>query len=311
MKKIITYLSLIMTAGMITVSCNLNALPEFDDKDAFVAFEKTTMSFKENSGIVEIPVTLASVRGLSSEVHYEAVDGDDPVKGAKAGKNYKLVDTDPVLNFDAEHRTCIIKVEIIPNGGSNEGIFTGDLSFEIHITETGNVAAGEESICKINILDLDHPLSSILSTYKMTAESYFNGPQSWELEFIKDPDDVSVVWIKSFVSGGGLLGVGGFYGVAKLNEANEVESVTLPLGQVNTEVTSTANFPPDGKVILFGFDVEADDLTDEGEFVITFSDNGSKLVYGTEYGMAVGGWTGPSSIACFDILYPGGTGVKK
>ena len=79
----------IAAAVSFAAACNPNRLPEFDDKDAFAAFEKTTYSVEETSGSLAIPVTIASVNPMSASVTYE-VDAENST--AKEGVDYTLED---------------------------------------------------------------------------------------------------------------------------------------------------------------------------------------------------------------------------
>ena len=78
MKKFFTYIA-ILTAGLVAaVSCDKNLPPVFDDANAFVAFDRPSLSVEEavvkpNGTIVpytatqtvKVPVTLGSLKGIS------------------------------------------------------------------------------------------------------------------------------------------------------------------------------------------------------------------------------------------------------
>ena len=177
MKKVLTYISLFVFGAALFSSCNLNESPKFNDKDAFVAFDKAAVSVKEEGKTVVIPVTLASLKGVSTSVSYEAVDGT-----AKNGVDYKLADETGILTFTPEARTQYITVNII----ERDGVFTGDIKFSLKFKSTGDVAEGAENSCTITILDHDHPLSALLGTYTATGNDANKGASTWEMEFFKD-----------------------------------------------------------------------------------------------------------------------------
>ena len=108
MKKVLTYISLFVFGAALFSSCNLNESPKFNDKDAFVAFDKAAVSVKEEGETVVIPVTLASLKGVATTISYEAIDGEGK-SGAKNGVDYKLADETGTLTFSAEARTQIYR----------------------------------------------------------------------------------------------------------------------------------------------------------------------------------------------------------
>ena len=46
----------LVAATLLLVSCDINKYPEFDDANAFVAFQSSTAAVGEEDGSVEIPV---------------------------------------------------------------------------------------------------------------------------------------------------------------------------------------------------------------------------------------------------------------
>ena len=71
MKKI--FLLLNIFALCFLASCNPNEYAKFDDKDAFVAFGGATYSINENGGVLEVPVTLASVKGIETMLKLDSI----------------------------------------------------------------------------------------------------------------------------------------------------------------------------------------------------------------------------------------------
>ncbi|MGE0079568.1 MAG: Calx-beta domain-containing protein [Bacteroidales bacterium] len=204
-------------------SCdNLNEVPEFSDSDSFVAFGKTTVSVSEDAATVSIPVTLASIKGSSTSITYSLVDGT-----AKLNDNYTLADPTATLTFDAENRTQYVVVNIV----NDAGVYTGDLKFSVKLNGSSDINVGAEGTCTVTINDLDHPLAAILGTWTATGTSYFNGTESWDMEFVKDADDVSIVWIDNFVKGGSSELV---YG----NVNDDMTEIKVPINQVIATSTS-------------------------------------------------------------------------
>jgi len=258
MRNILKFL--IIGVFAILASCDsLNETPEFSDSDAFVAFNNNTMGVNEDGVTLNVPVTLASINGMSGSVTYTIIDGT-----AKEGVNFTLADASKTLTFDAENRTQNVVLNII----DNPGVFTGDVSFQIQLSEDGIVKPSAQNICKVVIKDKDHPLAAILGTYRVDATTYFNGAKSWDMELSKDEEDVTVVWISNIEGTGS---GSGFYGV--VNE--EMTEISVPLGQVNTvHITSEG----DGNVYLFGMDADIN-LYDESNLIIKIQEGGQKLYF--------------------------------
>lgn len=288
MKKIFTYISLVAVAAL-AASCNMNKEPVFNDADAFVAFDKAAFTCKESDGSIQIPVTLASVAGISTTVSYAAVDGT-----AVAGTDFELADGRGTLNFTADARTQYITVNII----EHPGVYTGDLNFSLEFKSTGDVNSGFDNKCTITILDNDHPLASILNTYKATGTSYFNGEIEWEMTLEKDAKDVAMVWFSQLVGG-----VSGFYGIVTMTDGQPT-SIAIPMGQISAVNTTTTG---DGNIYLYGLSNDGN-LNDEGNIIVTIKDNGATLEFDNDWG--------PSANAggtnnYFDLVYPGIVATKK
>ncbi|MCL1974129.1 MAG: hypothetical protein FWG54_04845 [Bacteroidetes bacterium] len=184
--------SLFAVAGLIFSSCSkMNEPPTFDDKDACVAFDVSSLSFDENAGTVTIPVTMRTLHGFTTSVSYRVVDGS-----AKSGENFNVLGSS--LNFTPSDPIQNIQVQII----DQPGLFTGDLSFSIELDNAGAVALGAEKKITVTINDLDHPLTPILGTWSASGESYYDGPTDWTVTLTKDASDISKVWISNFIAYG-------------------------------------------------------------------------------------------------------------
>ncbi len=274
MKKVFNILS-VMALGSALVGCNLNTEPIFDDKDAFVAFDKSSASISETGATISIPVTLASVSGIATTISYEAVDGT-----AKLGTDYELADGSATLKFGPDARTQNIVINILPHLGT----YTGDLKFTLQFKSTGDVNAGYENSCVITITDTDHPLNFILNTYSGSADSYFasRGHFDWDIKIDKDPEDVSKVWISNLdpyflVNGFGAPNYNYFYGI--VNE--EKTEITIPMGQKlgyqNTELVGWDN-------------ANVDEAAGNDDVHVTISEDGSTITIENGWGIYDEGW---------------------
>ena len=231
MKKLILYINIIFMGAFFLTSCELNEVPKFNDNDAFAYFTTSSLSISEQGGTLSIPVNLASKAGISTTVTYQIVDGT-----AENGTHFTPVSGSGTLSFDSNTRTNTIEINIVDLAG----VFTGDLKFTVELVNSPDVAIGADKICEITINDEDHPLSAILGDYNAAGTSYYDGAVAWTINFDKDPDDISLVWISNFVLDGSSLAV---YGI--VNE--DMTEIKVPAGQ---EIATSSSY---GFIGLRGF----------------------------------------------------------
>jgi hypothetical protein len=289
MRKILSLLTISLL--VLFTSCDINKIPEFDDKDAFVAFDNAVLSISENAGTLKIPVTLASVKGLISTVDFEIIEGT-----AKLGENFTLMNETATLSFDAQNRTQYVEISIV----NIPDVFTGDLRFQIKLSEDGEVKPSLENLCTVTILDLDHPLSGFFGEWNATATSAYFGDAEWTVTLAKDEDDVSVLWVTDIVYGFPHWGFSypnvdtRFYAI--VNEAKS--ELSFSIGQ------SCAYKYQGHQIFLNGLTAEGS-VVDSGSIIATVSGDGNTITF-EELGMyvvdATGGW---------DALFPTITWTKK
>lgn len=289
MRKFLSLMTIAMLAFF--TSCDdLNEMPTFSDSNAFVAFNKAALSVNEDGATLSIPVTLASLKGMTTSVTYVVKDGT-----AKQGVNFTLADATATLSFDADNRTQNIVINII----NNPGVFTGDLNFSIELSSEGTVKPSAESVCTVTIKDKDHPLSKFLGEWTATASSEYFGDVEWTVLIEKDPSDVTVLKINSLVYGFTKYGYvmpnndTRFYGVVNA----EKSQIAIPIGQ-------KCVYQYDGNdIFLYGL-TAALDVVETGNIIASISDDGKVLTFdlGAYVTDATGGW---------DVINPGMTWTKK
>ncbi len=136
MKSLYTYIGAVLAAASILASCDKNEPSKFNDKDAFVAFDKTSLT--SNLIVSSSPATEAKVTGILSTSSEPSESVKEPEKkAAKQGVNFELLTKSGTLSFNAENRTRYIEVKAIPDGE-----YTGDLQFTIVINGTESIKAG-------------------------------------------------------------------------------------------------------------------------------------------------------------------------
>lgn len=296
MRNTIKYIGLALVAAAALISCDSNDPSKFDDKDAFVAFDKTAVSLSEdystNGAVCKIPVTLASVKGLEETVKFEVVSPES--KGAKEGVNFEVLTSSGVLSFNAENRTQYIEVKTI-----YDGVYTGDLKFTINLVGTDSVPAGSEGSCTVTINDIDHPLSFMLGSYTMSGIKYPSTPNTWTMTILKDPDDDHMVWFDNLFGNSGWAGdYLRYYGT--VNEDHTI--LTIPFGQ-----TSEYTYSNGKPVTLFGLSSDLNGY-DSGYVNVNIITEGDKVTldFGKEWGL----WFYIVDAGSIGTYLPGLTAIK-
>ncbi len=293
MKSLYTYIGAVLAAASILASCDKNEPSKFNDKDAFVAFDKTSLTLSEGSeDVLKIPVTLASVAGLEETIKFEVKEPEK--KAAKQGVNFELLTKSGTLSFNAENRTRYIEVKAIPDGE-----YTGDLQFSVVIYGTETIKLGSENTCTVTLNDVDHPLGFMLGAYTATGVSYFNGPSTWTMTFFKDADDDHKVWIDNLFQNDSFAGADTrYYGI--VNE--DLTSLNIPFGQESEYKYSNGN-----PITLLGFDGEYGHDTGSVDVAIVQDGDKVTLDFGTEWGF----WVKIKDAGDLNVIYPGIKAVKN
>lgn len=218
------YFTILACAAVAFAGCqNLNTVPEFEESESFASITISSVNIDENKGQVVIPVQIASIKPVKTAVSYEIVDGT-----AKKDINYKDTNPDAVITFEGgeNERQHDIVIDIIDQPGN----YTGDLNFTVKLLTATNLKISMENSCTVNISDLDHPLAEILGEYSATAESFYDGTVSWTMTLLKDPKDVTVVWINGVTDE--VLGASQmFYANVTFDEAGNITGYAVPSGQ--------------------------------------------------------------------------------
>lgn len=238
----------LMAASVLALaSCNLNEYPEFDDADAFVAIQQTSASVSENGDVVEIPVLLTSLSGLSGSVDFTITPAE--TAGAQEGVHYTILNDSKTLTFTKEAPSQTIRIQPIDND-----TFGGDTKFTITLSNPQGVKLGAIKSCLITVEDDEHPLAFILGTMNAVGIDYFsntsdplNGtPEEWTATFEKDADDLSKVWIYGICSGG-CSDSYPVYGIVN----DEKTEIHIPVGQTTDKGSYDAIlegwYGPDGE----------------------------------------------------------------
>lgn len=217
----------LFVAALALASCN-NDLPKFNDADCFAAFATTSYSIEENdaTGVLEIPVTLASVSGIEGSVNFNIEP--DATKPAVQGTNYTILNTNNTLSFTKDEPVQYIKVKVIDNS-----YFSGDLSFKLTLSDPLNAKLGAVNSCVVKITDDEHPLAFILGTFSATGVSDWGDALAWTVKIEKDDTDLTKVWISNMVPGGSSEKI---YGTVN----TEKTELYIPVGQT---ISTSSSYP--------------------------------------------------------------------
>jgi len=215
----------------------LNTTPVFEESESFAYIVGSSYGLNENSGQVVIPVQIASISPVKTQVSYVITDGT-----AKKGVDYEDTNASAVLSFDGTTREQSIVINIFDRSGE----YTGDLGFSVSLVSATGLKLSEESACSITIYDLDHPLAAILGEYTVSCHEHWQGDVTYTMSLTKDPKDVTVVWcngICPMVAGASAYSP--VYGNVTKDEETGKYSIAFPGGQVMAK-----DFQGDGDLIL-------------------------------------------------------------
>ena len=242
--KIFKHLYIVLAGALVLfTSCDLNKAPEFNDKDAFVAFRSSTASIGEEKGTIEIPVLLSSLAGKEASVDFEF---NTTTSTAVEGKNFTLANASKTLTFTKDAPYQYIKLNIIDNA-----TFDGDVVLNITLkSPTNGLNLGDSKAITLTITDDEHPLLFILGTLNAKGTSYFNGAEEWTVTTTKDDKDLTKIWFSNFVNGGSNQKIYGVVNTAKTE-------VHIPVGQV-IFVSPSASYPFIALEGFYGLDGDTD-----------------------------------------------------
>jgi hypothetical protein len=222
MKNYNKILMILCGAAILAVSCDkLNQTPVFEASESFAAFVKGSVSVDENKGQVIIPVQIASIDPVNTTVSYKIVEGE-----AKVGTDFQDTNESAVLTFKDGSRSENIIINIV----DRQGEYTGDLDFSIELIAATGLKLSAENTCKVTICDLDHPLAEILGAYTATATSSYDGEVKWTMTLLKDPKELTMVWIDQITNE--MVGEKcRFYAIVNKDEEDNILGITVPSGQ--------------------------------------------------------------------------------
>lgn len=323
MKKVFYYITLAAALVVFAASCDKNEPPVFDDANAFVAFDKTAMTIGEaivkptgdivpQTAILKVPVTLASVKGIEETVKFTVIDTlyhfhkltDAKGKDEKANwtdmtahenVNFKLLTTSGTLTFDANKRTQYIEFEIL-----YLNTYTGDLKFDIVLSQPANVNLGYNKKCTVTVSDVNHPLTALLGDYLATS-SVLAKTNPWTMTLLKDSDDDHMVWFFNIMANAGWAD---YDTMICGNVDADLTTITIALGQKSEYIYSNGN-----AVVFYGLTAD-DEGVDEGSTTVTIVKDDSGTITGLDFGEQYGFWGYIPDAGTIGYAYPHITAVK-
>lgn len=172
MKKIF---NICAVAVIVLLAASCNRKLEFEHT-TFATFNSATYSVGEDTVQFKIPVTVYNPTNADMQVVFKAVDNS-----ALKDVDYTVSPASGILTFTAEEPTQ----EIVINVTNYPDNFTGNKSFSIELVSSSDaLSIGNFNTAKIQILDLDHPLSAFLGTWAGTLTFASNPPEDMAAELI-------------------------------------------------------------------------------------------------------------------------------
>lgn len=279
------YLANICLAGLAVLSlAACSHVAQFTSED-FVAFHTGSITASERAGSVKIPVHAYPQNGNpNTTVSFKVVEGS-----AKSGTNFSVEPASGVLTF-AGDSTQYITVNV----KNQEGLYTGNLTFNIEIASaTNDYKFPNYNSVKFTIKDEDHPLINYFGSYTTSyCMGYWGDNYSGHtIELAAWEGDVNSFSISNLEP---YLGGNGFKGPVRgvLNEDKTV--ITVASGQATGY----------NGVNYYGFDAPNpnDAESSEADIIINIQEDGSLFIPNA--------WGAASSSGWYEILL-GGVTYKK
>ena len=262
---------LVAAATMVLTSCK-NEQPSFNDADAFVAFQSSTVSAAEGGEAVQIPVMLTSLSGVAADIEVEVIDST-----AVEGEDFTVVNK--TLSFTKDNPIQYITVNV-----ANDDEYTGSRVFTL-ILKQGSVNLGAAKTCLVSIADDEHPLTFLFGTYKTHIKDFWGDEYDIVGTVTRDADDDHKVWFNQIFTPWLCQAQGfqvSFYGMVN----DEKTEISIPAGQETGVKASGA------AIVLFVSDDETldGDLYDSGKnLIVTIDDeNASTLTIVNAWGAGTG-----------------------
>ena len=153
----------------------------------FITLDHYAYSVNETTPEVSIPVHIYNPDQSEVQVTVSVIEST-----AKTGTDFEV--TSPasgILTFGPNDSTQVVKVQI----KGQTGTYTGNKSFAIQVASaTEGVTVGNTNVAAVTIIDLDHPLSSILGDYTATGLVATAGGQAqWDVTLSANEESISKV----------------------------------------------------------------------------------------------------------------------
>ncbi len=280
------YLAQICIAGLAALSlAACSHVAQYTGED-FVAFRSSSFSSNESAGSIKIPVIAYPQNGNpNTSVSFKVVE-----KTAKSGTDFSIEPAAGVLNFNGDSLQYIT-VNVV----DHDGVYTGDLTFDIQIeSATNNYTFPHYNTVSVKIVDEDHPLLAMFGTYTMggiiltDAPGY--APETWDMEMSPYDGDVTRVWMDVMVPICSSKYYGSYFSHGKVKVygvvSDNMTKVSIPVPQVTPAWPADLfnGFTADDRFWLYKWDDDAGVfITDPGNLVFTKQEDGSFVADELDY----------------------------
>ena len=210
--KRLTYIILASACVAALFSCSRKY--EFQT-NAYAIMETSSVTVKEDVGVVRIPVSAYNSEGLSGSVYFKVVDGT-----AVEGTDFTVEPASGVLSFSG-NSTDFIDISVI----NHPGVLTGVLKFSVELTSaSGDISnLGGVTSATVEIQDNDVVVDWDYVAGEWNATD--DGSTSYTVE-IKKENDTTLKLVNIWDEGATVEGTITF------DTANNTASIVFPKGQV-------------------------------------------------------------------------------
>ncbi len=225
---------LLVAAAAMLFASSCNRKVDFTH-ETFATFNTTAYAVNEDVVEVKIPVTVYNPTGAEMQVVFKTVDNS-----ALKDVDYTVSPASGILNFTAENKTQEITIAITNFAGE----FTGNKAFSVELVSASDgVSIGNLSTAKVQILDLDHPLSAFIGTWAGTLTFADDAGSQMPTELIIEAAEDDDTYTKLLITG--LEAAYAQYAKDIYQEAvydKSRSTIVIPYGQTMFYVNSNYDF---------------------------------------------------------------------
>lgn len=174
----LAYLLCLGLAGTL-VSCSDTDKEWEEDQNttssAVVEFESATVSFKENKGLVDVPLVVTGDQNgrVTVEIAVESVAATEENESATEDVDFLV--TSKKINIGSEDKTADVEIDLV-----DDDVINLQRAFKLTITSANGASIGTNSSCIVYIRDNDSAFyEKLMGTWTMNSVSRTGATQTW------------------------------------------------------------------------------------------------------------------------------------